>query len=105
MTERADWEGRHIVIAEFTVPEEHHAELLAGAVVDAQSTLANEPGARQFDVNVPDEAPDMVILYEVYDDQAAFDAHLETPHLAAFREVVERCKAVPNVVHLTRVSA
>ena len=27
-----------------------------------------------------------VLFYEVYDSRAAFDAHLQTPHLARFRE-------------------
>ena len=27
-----------------------------------------------------------VVFYEVYDSRAAFDRHLETPHLARFRD-------------------
>ncbi len=29
--------------------------------------------------------PTRSFFYEVYDDRAAFDAHLETPHFARFR--------------------
>ena len=32
-----------------------------------------------------ERAAGRVLLYEVYDDEAAFEAHLKTPHLAAFR--------------------
>ena len=35
-------------------------------------------------IETPD--PQTVVFYEVYDDRAAFDAHLETPHLARFRD-------------------
>jgi quinol monooxygenase YgiN len=31
-------------------------------------------------------APHLVLFYEVYDSREAFDAHLQTPHLARFRE-------------------
>jgi quinol monooxygenase YgiN len=34
----------------------------------------------------PEGESDAVVFYEVYDDRAAFDAHLGTPHLARFRE-------------------
>ena len=38
------------------------------------------------DVLVPDQEGDTVLLHEVYDDQAAFDTHMETPHMKAYRE-------------------
>ena len=39
-----------------------------------------EPGCRQFFVSRSEDNPDRFFLYEEYDDEAAFDAHLETPH-------------------------
>jgi quinol monooxygenase YgiN len=47
--------------------------------------VADEPGCRAFDVAVRQDAPEIVVFYEVYDDRAAFDVHLKTPHLARFR--------------------
>ena len=43
-----------------------------------------EPGCRRFDVAVPEGAKDRVFLYEIYDDRAAFDAHLKTAHFDVF---------------------
>lgn len=43
-----------------------------------------EPGCLQFDVVRPDHDPEMVFLYEVYQDAAAFEAHLDTAHFAEF---------------------
>ena len=43
------------------------------------------------------------MLYEVYDDEAAFDAHLQTPHLRAFRDGIEALVVSRNVSRLTRV--
>ncbi len=39
-----------------------------------------EPGCRKFFVSRSDDDPDRFFLYEEYDDEAAFAAHLETPH-------------------------
>jgi (4S)-4-hydroxy-5-phosphonooxypentane-2,3-dione isomerase len=45
---------------------------------------AKEPGCRRFDVVEPTGDPDRIVLYEIYDDRAAFEAHLATPHFKAF---------------------
>ena len=79
-----------VVLAEFSVSAEHKAEFLQVCAFDATSSVRDEPGCRQFEAHVVEDAPEAVILYEVYDDQAAFDAHLATPHYATFAEAVER---------------
>ncbi len=53
---------------------------------NARSSVQDEAGCQQFDVLVPEDDPDTVYLYEVYDDAAAFEAHRETPHYAKFGE-------------------
>ncbi len=74
------------VIPEFRVKPGCLDAFLALAREDARQSLATEPGCRRFDVTVLEGAPGHVLFYEVYDDRAAFDAHLATPHLARFRE-------------------
>jgi autoinducer 2-degrading protein len=49
-----------------------------------------EPGCRQFDVLVDPKDGAKVMLYEVYDDEQAFETHQQTPH---FRRYV--AEAVP----------
>lgn len=73
-----------VVIAEFDVAPERLEEFLAVARDDATASVRDEPGCRQFDVIVLD-GQGGVLFHEVYDDRAAFDAHLQTPHLARFR--------------------
>jgi quinol monooxygenase YgiN len=51
---------------------------------NARASVRDEPGCRQFDVVVPEGQPDSVFLYEIYDSREAFDAHMKTPHYAAF---------------------
>lgn len=77
--------GSFVVIAEFDVKPGQMEAFLALARDDADHSLADEPGCRQFDVVISETAPTSVVFYEVYDHRAAFDAHLQTPHLARFR--------------------
>jgi len=43
-----------------------------------------EPGCRQFDVLVDPKDSARVMLYEVYDDERAFEAHQQTPHFKKY---------------------
>jgi quinol monooxygenase YgiN len=75
-----------VVIPEFEVRPGCMEAFLAAAGEDARRSVVDEPGCLQFDVMLVEDRPDTVVFYEVYESRAAFDAHLETPHLAAFRE-------------------
>jgi quinol monooxygenase YgiN len=65
---------------------------------NAQDSCADEPGCQRFDVLVPIEPGDRVFLYEIYDDRAAFDAHLKTPHFDAFNRESEEFVISKKVV-------
>jgi len=43
-----------------------------------------EPGCRTFDVSVDPNDKTSVMLYEVYADEKAFQAHQETPHFQKY---------------------
>ena len=75
-----------VVIPGFVVKPDYIDAFLALALDDASHSVADEPGCRQFDVVQMEEDPLHVLFYEVYDSRAAFEAHLQTPHLARFRE-------------------
>ncbi|SLN31855.1 autoinducer-2 (AI-2) modifying protein LsrG [Pseudoruegeria aquimaris] len=52
-------------------------------LANARTSLAEEPGCLQFDTcRTPGE--DVIFLYEIYTDRAAFDAHLASAHFKAF---------------------
>lgn len=54
-------------------------------VKNARTSREAEPGCQMFDVCRDDDA---VFLYEIYDDRAAFDAHLASDHFRAFDAAV-----------------
>jgi quinol monooxygenase YgiN len=96
-------ERAFVIVAEFEVKPEAIDAFLEAAVADASASVANEPGCRQFDVTRSSEQPNRVLLYEVYDSAAAFDAHLEMPHLKTFRDRIEPMVLSRQVRRLTRV--
>ena len=57
-----------------------------------------EKGCRQFDVNVDPGDPTHVMLYEVYDDERAFEAHQQEPH---FKKYI--AEAVPLLASRERI--
>ncbi len=70
---------------------------------NARISVRTEQGCRRFDVVEPKGEPDRVLLYEIYSDKAAFDAHLRTEHFRVFagaseslilQKTVTRCNLV-----------
>ena len=52
--------------------------------LDNAREARKEPGCRQFDVLVDPNDKARVMLYEVYDDDKAFEAHQQTPHFKKY---------------------
>jgi quinol monooxygenase YgiN len=93
-----------VVIAEFVARPERMDDFLVECRADAASSVGLEPGCRSFNAVVPDDAPDHVVLYEVYDNAAAFAAHKATAHYARFAQAVaEMTVGTPVVRSCTRV--
>jgi quinol monooxygenase YgiN len=68
------------LIVEFRIKAAHVDAFDAAIRYNAQSSIDDEPGCRQFDVcRDPDDAA-LFFLYELYDDEAAIQAHLQSPH-------------------------
>jgi autoinducer 2-degrading protein len=74
----------YVILVDFLLKPGSKAEFRRAIDANAQASCATEPGCSQFDVVEPRDDPDRIILYEIYDDRAAFEEHLKTPHLAAF---------------------
>src|SRR5215212_7121531 len=73
-----------VVTVEFTLDPAQRDAFMPLMLENAARSCEDEPGCRQFDVCTDPARPDRVFLYELYDDAAAFDAHLAAPHYRAF---------------------
>ena len=90
------------LIVEFHVkPEclERFHELLA---VNARASVTKEAGCRQFDVLVANDDANRVVLYEIYDDAAAFDVHKAQEHTRTFLAAAKELVVKQTVQRLTR---
>ncbi|QEM80505.1 putative quinol monooxygenase [Halomonas binhaiensis] len=92
-----------VVIAEFEVSAANLEAFLAAAHEDATRSVADEPGCLQFDIHLQQDTEiPHVVFYEAYRSRDDFDTHLETPHLAAFRESLSLVERELPVRFLTR---
>jgi autoinducer 2-degrading protein len=89
----------YVIIVEFRIKPGEMPRFMPLMLENAALSLKDEPGCRRFDVLSGEDG--RVVLYEIYDDAAAFDAHCRSPHFHRFDEAsrpliadkrVERCK-------------
>ena len=74
----------YAVAVEFEIDPSQWDAFMPLMLENAAHSRTGEPGCRQFDVCAGPPAPATVFLYELYDDRAAFDAHLASAHFKAF---------------------
>jgi len=68
------------LVVEFRITPAKVDAFDAAIRANARASVEREPGCRQFDVlRDPDDAS-LFFLYELYDDEAAIQAHLQSPH-------------------------
>ena len=53
-------------------------------VLENAQNARKEPGCKQFDVLVDPKDKTKVMLYEIYNDEKAFEAHQQTPHFKKY---------------------
>ena len=72
------------ILVTFRIADDAVERFLELIRANAASSLVDEPGCHRFDILTDPEAPDTVVLYELYDDAAAFDHHRQTQHFKLF---------------------
>jgi quinol monooxygenase YgiN len=75
--------SKFAVVAKYEIAPDLIDRFLPLLFVHRDRCLANEPGTLRFEVLRPAEN---LMLFEVYADEAAFDAHRNGPWVAQFRE-------------------
>ncbi len=79
----------HVVVV-FMEAERGRQDDMRTALIDyAQTCLEREPGCRRYDVCLDPVEGTSFLLYQIYDDEAAYLAHRELPHYAEFRTLVD----------------
>ena len=78
-----------------------HAQLGSGEIDRLQAEMVTqvkatnaEPGCQHYSFSHDVTNPDRLIISERWDNQAAIDAHFQTPHMAAFNAVLGQAQVV-----------
>lgn len=95
----------YVVTVQFTIKPAHREAFHALMQEQAKNSLEKEPACHVFDVCVPHADGQQIFLYEVYEDRAAFDLHLQSAHFKAFDAAVAPMVADKQVVTMDRISA
>lgn len=61
-------------------------KFMAAILANGKATRETEPGCRAFDILVDPDDKARLMLYEVYDSEAAFQAHQQTAHFKHYLE-------------------
>ena len=92
-----------VIIVDFRLKPGRRADFRKFVDVNAAASVRYEPGCRRFDVLEVQGESDRVLLYEIYDDEAAFEQHCSTRHFHEFdalsaplvaQKTVSRCDLV-----------
>jgi quinol monooxygenase YgiN len=83
-----------------TMKPDRADEFLKVAEEDARQS-ALEPGNLRFEIYRQDEDPLKLVVFEMYRDQAALEAHRATPYVAAWRQAVTDCTTEYTRIFMT----
>ena len=72
-----------VLAVNLRIKPENVEAFMAGVLANARAAR-KEPGCRQFEVVVDRGDRTKVMLFEVYDDDKAFEAHQQTPHFKKY---------------------
>jgi quinol monooxygenase YgiN len=80
--------SRFAIIVEFELLEGSFDIFHQEVLKNGEASKREEPGCQCFDVLVPNKEENRIVLYEAYDDEAAFQEHLQTAHFKEFSDRV-----------------
>lgn len=72
-----------VLVVNIRVAPENAASFMQKLAANAHEAR-KEPGCRQFEVLVDPQDGTRIMLFEVYDDERAFESHQRTPHFKKY---------------------
>jgi quinol monooxygenase YgiN len=93
----------YVVIVEFSIRDEFIERFRERVQRQARDSLAREADCHVFDVCIDPEREERVLLYEVYTNAEAFDAHLASSHFVDFDTTVSNWLVSKKVSRMTRL--
>ena len=78
----------YVIIASMKIKEGHKEAFIEALLEDAKASVRDEVDCFRFDVIQDAGDANLVWLYEVYKDEAAFQTHLKSPHLIKLLDTI-----------------
>ncbi|EKD78137.1 MAG: antibiotic biosynthesis monooxygenase [uncultured bacterium] len=78
----------YTLVATIKLQPGHRDAFIKASHGDATGSIHHEPGCVRFDLLENPTDVNVFYLIEAYEDEAAFDAHLNTPHFFRWRDTV-----------------
>lgn len=78
--------NRFVLMVDLQSKPEFQAEFLTLALQNADASRSTEAGCLQFDVLIDPQDPTRLAFYEVYESEAAFEQHQQSPHFKHYLE-------------------
>jgi len=94
----------YVITVEFDVVPAQFDAFLRLMADNAEASRRDEPGCKRFDVCRPHDRENRVFLYEIYDDEAAFQAHLLTSHFKSFATATKDMITARKIVACDRIA-
>ena len=79
----------YVVTVDFRIKPQHVQDFQREMLINARSSVEKETGCRRFDITVDEHDPRHFFLFEVYDDEAAFQKHMTMPHFHTVTAAIE----------------
>ena len=92
------------VVVTFHIHKDRLSDFIPLMLQNARASVEQEPECHRFDVCSDPGRPGEVFLYELYSDEAGFDAHRTTEHFLRFDRAIDGMVASKDVRTFTEVA-
>lgn len=87
----------YINVVELDIVPAEFDKFMEAIKENGAAAVKKEPGCREFNITVSEKDPHHVLLFEVYDNAAALEAHRATDHFKKYQTTVANMVAKRDV--------
>ncbi|WP_372395620.1 putative quinol monooxygenase [Azospirillum sp. HJ39] len=91
-----------VQLVAYLVATEGEEQALANAIADIVPAVLEEPGCLGYAAHVIRDVPGTVVMYEVWENRAALDAHLSGANFASLSALFKTLLSEPPRIDLLR---
>ena len=99
-----DTAGLFVLIVQLEIVPSELENFKAAITENAQASVRDEPGCREFNVVIEKENASHLLLFEIYENAQAFAAHQASPHFKQYAAATARMIKSSKRVELIAVA-